>query len=240
VRPAAPPPEITPAPGTGRRSYPRRRSSSRLGGFDYTGGHRYHVVVITHNRTRVFDDPDWASRGVELLLTTARMTGFDIDAYCVMPDHIHFLAAGHAQEQSDLQTLAHRFKQKLGFEFRQASGRVLWQRSYYEHVLRPEEPLLPYVAYILGNPVRAGLVETVDQWPHSGPPEVLARSRDADRSEGLSLQLKASVAGIEREMSSLEHGELAGAKASSLHPDGDALHQYDQPTTPSKQVTRHD
>jgi REP element-mobilizing transposase RayT len=165
----------------------------------------------------VFDDPDWATRAVESLLLTAAAIGFDIDAYCVMPDHVHFLAEARAQEQADLRTLAHRFKQKLGFEFKQASGRTLWQRSYYEHVLRPEESLVPYVAYVLGNPVRAGLAETVDRWPHSGPPEVLARSGDADRSEDLSLQMKALIAGIEHEMDSTEHGPTA--PAASPHKD---------------------
>ncbi len=194
------------SPGTRRTSYPRRRSSPRLTSFDYSGGYRYHVVLITHDRAPVFDDPHWASRAAELLLTTARATGFEINAYCVMPDHIHFLAAGDAERQSSLQALAHRFKQALGFEFKQATARALWQRSYYEHVLRPAEQVTPYVTYIIGNPVRAGLVQTVDQWPHSGPHELLGEADGAARSEDLALQLRASIAGIEREMSRTEHG----------------------------------
>ena len=197
--------------------YPRRRSSPRMASFDYVGGHRYHVVVNTERRTSIFDDSRWARRAVEALVVAARATQFEIDAYCVMPDHVHFLAVGDAGEKSDLGSLVHRFKQALGFEFKRATGRSLWQRSYYEHVLRRDEPSLPYLAYILGNPIQAGFVDHADQWPHAGPPGALAEL-GADRSEDLSLQLTAIAAAIESDLAKHQASRTSSRRTLATSP----------------------
>jgi hypothetical protein len=44
----------------------------------------------------------------------------------------------------------------------------LWHKSYHDHVVRSEEDLLQIAEYILGNPVRAGLVESAAEYPFSG------------------------------------------------------------------------
>jgi REP element-mobilizing transposase RayT len=96
-----------------------------------------------------------------------------------MPDHLHFLVS--TEEGNDLVSFVKSFKQKTGYWFRNRSaagglkaspttarGRpALWQRSYHDHILREEEDIADVVAYILDNPVTAGLVETYDQFPHS-------------------------------------------------------------------------
>ncbi|MHB8685206.1 MAG: REP-associated tyrosine transposase [Dehalococcoidia bacterium] len=180
---------VRPPVGTRRTSYPRRRPSPRLSGFDYTGGHAYHVVFLTDRRAAHFADPTWAEAAAAELAGAATRTGFGLKAYCVMPDHIHVLVEGDAALGSDLRRFAHRFKQQLGFRFKQATELTLWHRSYYDHVVRPDEPLDAHTAYILGNPVRAGLVDTVDAWPSSGPRDLIAAHGETDRSEDPSLRL---------------------------------------------------
>jgi REP element-mobilizing transposase RayT len=175
--------------GTRHTSYPRRRSSPRAGNFDFTGGYAYHVVFLTDRRIRHFSAEVWARAATEELLAASTHTGFSLAAYCVMPDHIHALLEGDAALGSDLHQFAHRFKQALGFRFKQSTAKTLWHRSYYDHVVRPDEPLEAHAAYILGNPVRAGLVDTIDAWPFSGPPGMLAAPTETDRSEDLSLRL---------------------------------------------------
>jgi REP element-mobilizing transposase RayT len=180
---------VRPPVGTRHTTYPRRGSSPRASNFDYTGGHAYHVVFLTDRRIRHFSEEAWARAATEELRAASTHTGFSLAAYCVMPDHIHVLLEGDAALRSDLRRFAHRFKQVLGFRFKQSTAKTLWHRSYYDHVVRPDEPLEAHAAYILGNPVRAGLVDTVDAWPFSGPPGMLAAPRETDRSEDLSLRL---------------------------------------------------
>ena len=60
------------------------------------------------------------------------------------------------------------FRQRSGFHFKQTAGESLWQDGFYEHVLRSDEAYLPIAAYVLANPIRAGLCETIDAYPFSG------------------------------------------------------------------------
>jgi hypothetical protein len=59
-------------------------------------------------------------------------------------------------------------KQRAGYWFKQTHGKKLWQKGYYEHVLRAEEKTEDVVFYIIANPVRKKLVENVMDYPFSG------------------------------------------------------------------------
>ena len=45
---------------------------------------------------------------------------------------------------------------------------MLWQRNYFEHVLRDAEDSVGVAKYILENPVRANLVERPEDYPYLG------------------------------------------------------------------------
>jgi len=83
-----------------------------------------------------------------------------------MPDHVHLLLGG--QENSDLRNYIKAFKQVSAYSFKKEFNDILWQRSYYEHVLRRDEDVEDIALYILNNPVRAGIVQDFKQYPYSG------------------------------------------------------------------------
>jgi REP element-mobilizing transposase RayT len=90
-----------------------------------------------------------------------------VPAYCLMPDHLHLLAAGTTLECDQL---------LWARAVRRAINRLLspckLQKQAYDHVLRPTEhgqdAFAALVSYICENPVRAKLVENAEQWPYSG------------------------------------------------------------------------
>jgi putative transposase len=90
-----------------------------------------------------------------------------IIADCYMPDHIHLLVEGQALT-SDCRRFISRAKQLSGFHFQQQFRERLWQRYGHERVLRGEEGTLSAVRYIFENPVRAGLVAKVTDYPFTG------------------------------------------------------------------------
>ena len=45
-------------------------------------------------------------------------------------------------------------------------GGALWQCGFHDHALRREEDLLGVARYVVANPVRAGLVARVGDYPH--------------------------------------------------------------------------
>ena len=135
--------------------------------FPYIGIHRYFLTFCTHSRRRVFEDPDAVHLVRAHFVQAAAREQFGILAYCFMPDHVHLLAEG-LHDASDLRRYARDAKQRSGFEHSRLSGHRLWQDGYYDHVLRDDESSLAVARYILENPIRAGLVDRIDEYPHSG------------------------------------------------------------------------
>ena len=88
-------------------------------------------------------------------------------AYCFMPDHLHLLVEG-LSEGADFRNFMRLFKQGSSYQWKQRYRRELWQRSYFDHVLRDDEDTIAVARYILGNPVRAGLVSSPEDYPFLG------------------------------------------------------------------------
>jgi putative transposase len=84
-----------------------------------------------------------------------------------MPDHLHALVEG-MRDDCDLRRLARVFKQRSSFQWKRRMKGDLWQRSYFEHVLRDDEDTFQVAQYILDNPVRAGLVKSPENYPFLG------------------------------------------------------------------------
>ena len=84
-----------------------------------------------------------------------------------MPDHIHLLVEGET-EDADLANFVRVFKQQSSFAWRQEHEEQLWQRGYFDRVLREEEDTVTVARYVLDNPVRARIVESPQDYPYLG------------------------------------------------------------------------
>ncbi len=145
---------------------PKRRPVPRLRCFDYFGPYRYFITLATAGRRRVFAG-DWPhEKFIWVLSGLGGVSGFDVLAYCFMPDHLHLLMEG--TETSDLARFIRIFKQKTAYMLRPALGGPLWQRSYYDRILRRDEDSRKVAAYILNNPVRTRLVDDATEYPYIG------------------------------------------------------------------------
>jgi len=139
----------------------------RLREFDYIGPQAYFLTICTAERHEAFRDAGVVARACDQFLQTAEAYGFEITAYCFMPDHLHGLVTA-TRDDSDFRKFVAMFKQRSGFNHRRESGSHLWQKNYYEHVLRSEDALAAVVGYVLGNPLRAGLVRKCEDYPCMG------------------------------------------------------------------------
>ena len=119
-------------------------------------------------RRRVFIDLDAGRWFVEQLLRVAAAHAFEVNAYCVMPDHVHALVSGR-NAQSNLRTFVHALKTKTGYEYAQKHGIGLWQEGYFERKLRQDDSLRAITEYILQNPVKGGLVANAKDYTLSFP-----------------------------------------------------------------------
>ena len=153
-----------------------RASRPRLHPAVYRGLGRFLLTLCTDGRRLVFLTGDAVELIWTQILRAARRHRFAVLAYCFMPDHVHLLVQGLADSAS-LNRFAHAAKQRGGFAWSRATGGArLWQPSYHDHALRSEETTDAVIRYFLENPIRAGLVERVDEYPFVGS-EVYSREQ---------------------------------------------------------------
>ncbi|WXL25948.1 transposase [Ectopseudomonas mendocina] len=85
-------------------------------------------------------------------------------AWVIMPDHWHWLVS---LREPALAVLMQRVKGRSARFINQALGRQgrLWQTGYHERALRREEDVQSVARYLVANPLRAGLVQHVGEYP---------------------------------------------------------------------------
>ena len=157
------------------------RRPGRAPGFDYLGFHSYLVTCCTHARIRHFTRPDTVGPVLSQIRQAAIARHFAVLAYCLMPDHLHLVVTGtHAD--ACLPVFVSSFKQRSGFEHARVTGARLWQAGYHDRVMRRDESILATIAYVLENPVRAGIVQRPEDYPWTGSDEYTMEELLADIS----------------------------------------------------------
>jgi len=103
----------------------------------------------------------------------ARAWPFETLAAVVLPDHLHLVLAlpeGDANYPARLRLLKSGFTRRLpdAVKFTGRKGeRKVWQRRYWEHMIRDEADLTTHVDYVHFNPVKHGHATSPEQWPYS-------------------------------------------------------------------------
>ncbi len=143
-----------------------KRKNNRLDLQLYKGIRAYFVTICTKDQQSVFTDTKTIAEHLKLLNSCCKKEKFSVWAYCFMPDHLHLLLI--AKENSDLIKFIRIYKQLSGYGYKKATGQVLWQKSFYDHILRKEENIIQLIRYILENPERKGIIEYFVNYPYSG------------------------------------------------------------------------
>jgi REP-associated tyrosine transposase len=139
----------------------------------------YFFTVVTFRRQRLFADASTIALLDDVLRAAQAKRPFSIDALVVLPDHLHTLWTlpdGDAD-------FADRWRQVKGTFSRAYSpshtlpepdpGRkrrgeqTIWQRRYWEHLIRDERDFAAHLDYIHFNPVRHGLAKAPRDYKHS-------------------------------------------------------------------------
>ena len=128
-------------------------------------GRLYMLTTKTHLRLPLFHDFDHARLVVKHLRVSDDIQDCRSLAWVVMPDHLHWLVE---LKEVTLGTLMRRFKSRTAIALRKAGVRnmPIWQPGYQDHALRREENVVHVARYIVANPLRAGLVKSVREYPH--------------------------------------------------------------------------
>ncbi len=141
----------------------RKRRSLRLLSHDYAESRPYHVTWGTR-RGRPILLADTARAVADCIEAEADRTPADLYAYCVMPDHVHVLLV--PRERGNVIRFVQAVKSRTARAYIALGGtEKLWQRGFYDRIVRREEDIARLAEYILANPVRAGLAEDTSTYP---------------------------------------------------------------------------
>jgi putative transposase len=127
-------------------------------------GRTYLLTSVVQERFRVFDD--WRlGRLVAKEFRRAHERGLVSSmAWVIMPDHFHWLVV---LEAGTLNTLMQATKSRSAISVNRARGHSeqLWQRGFHDRAIRYAEDLRTVARYVIANPLRAGLVDRVGDYP---------------------------------------------------------------------------
>lgn len=124
----------------------------------------YLITTVLRDRARVFADP-LAAQCAATCFNDARVIGVSrLLAWVLMPDHAHLLLELGDEE---LSTCVARIKSATArrINARLYTNGPVWQCGFHDHALRPEEHLETVARYVINNPVRASLVQRVEEYP---------------------------------------------------------------------------
>jgi putative transposase len=123
----------------------------------------HHVTQRGNYRQKVFYCDQDRKLYLELLKRYSRSYGVSIQAYCLMGNHVHLIVTPH--DKTGLARLFQRLHSEYARGLHERIGRVghLWQARYASAAM-DEQHLWQAMVYVEQNPVRAGLVESAEQW----------------------------------------------------------------------------
>ncbi len=160
-----------------------KRKQIRLKNYDYSQNGFYFITICTHNKQRLFEfstvgndlcvvpSPKPPNNIIEKwLCETENKFGIKIEQYIIMPDHIHMIVNIKPTEIQNaerhigrsLQDIMQWFKTMTTNEYINAvkNGEIkpfvkkLWQKSYYEHIIRNERDYTETLEYSVNNPLK--------------------------------------------------------------------------------------
>jgi len=128
-------------------------------------GRVYLVTTVTRDRRPLFADFQPARQLVHCLRRIDAAGLAETLCFVVMPDHLHWLfVLGEGKPLSGLVQIMKNLSARRVNALRGDAGPV-WQAGFHDHALRVEEDVVGVARYVVMNPVRAGLVTRVGEYP---------------------------------------------------------------------------
>jgi putative transposase len=131
------------------------------------------VNLLDRRQTLLIDQIETLRAAVA---ATRQSHAFTIDAIVVLPDHLHAvwsLPAGDSDFSTRWRLIKNRFARALPKQEALSAVRIarnergIWQRRFWEHLIRDEADYARHVEYCYINPLKHGLVTRVCDWPDS-------------------------------------------------------------------------
>ena len=135
---------------------PRQKSESGI----------YHIMLRGINQQTIFEDNEDYFKFVETLVSYKTVSGYKVFAYCLMSNHIHILLK---VEKEDLDLIMKRIAGSYVYWYNWKYYRKghLFQDRFKSEPIEDDMSLMTVLRYIHQNPIKAGIVEKIDNYKYS-------------------------------------------------------------------------
>ena len=147
----------------------------------------YHVMFRGINHQNLFEEETDFNYMLETLGKVKAEVGFEIQAYCLMTNHVHLLMK--EKQMGDISVIMKKILTKYAMYFNRKykrSGALIGSR-YKSKAVEADEYFIPLIVYIHQNPVRAGIVEQPEDYAYSSYNEYRGRKELVNTELALSL-----------------------------------------------------
>jgi len=127
----------------------------------------YLITTVTQKRQPIFNNFYHARFVIDSIKYAEQANHVESLCYVVMPDHLHWLFS--LTNHRSLQQVISNIKRRSAYRINQhnkRSGTAIWQPGFHDYALRKEDEIINVARYIVANPLRAGLVENIGDYPH--------------------------------------------------------------------------
>lgn len=138
------------------------RRSIRIKDYDYSQEGLYFITICCKERNRILgiieDNKVLINQygniiKNELIALNQKYKNTNILKYVIMPDHIHFIIELMNGNKKTIGDIIKTYKSVTSKRINKIEPINLWQRNYYEHIIRNEKELYRIYYYIENNPI---------------------------------------------------------------------------------------
>jgi putative transposase len=147
-----------------------RRKSIRLSEFDYSSPGAYFITICTHNKENIFGSvkngeiiPSYLGKMVAEMWNQIpdHFKDVELGTFVIMPNHLHgiiIIKDEGNRQNSKLGDIVGLFKSSVSKKWHLRDHNMssnIWQRNYYEHIIRDQREWDQIHAYIESNPLNS-------------------------------------------------------------------------------------
>jgi len=127
----------------------------------------YLVTTVTKARKNIFTNFNKARFVTQSLRYVEFNRNLESLCFVIMPDHLHWLFS--LGVNTSISQVVADVKRRSSYrinQYNKKNGNAIWQPGFHDYALRQEDEIKDVARYIVANPLRAGLVEKIGDYPH--------------------------------------------------------------------------
>ena len=136
----------------------------------YQPGGYYFFTLATYQRQLLFSDLQNIQHLKAAMQKVKKEYPFSLNAIVILPDHLHCiwkLPGNDVDFPTRWRLIKRYFSMQIDTSVSHRKEKEIWQRRFWEHVIRDEYDWRKHMDYIHYNPVRHGYVKSPCDWEYS-------------------------------------------------------------------------